>query len=482
MKKSLLIAALFATTGAMAQLPSGSVCPDFTGTDLNGVTHNLYDYLDQGYTVVVDVSATWCGPCWNYHNTGSLEDLYNQYGPGTAEDKVIVIFVEGDGSTTLADLQGTTGATQGNWISGTPYPIIDDASIANLLDISYFPTIYTICPNRRITESSQISTASHWNLVQTPCNVTGANLGLASYNSSKSVCGSLDMEVSVQNLGSDPITSATLVVKEGGTTLGTQTWTGNLNTFQLDEVTFPNITTNNPGAVTVNITTNDAVSSDNVLNPGLTPAAPVSWTVTVEGKMDTYPTEFSWRMVDPNGVEVAQGGNYTVVNENANCSGSTPSSGGYAANATFTQEVELTELGCYKVEAFDSYGDGLLGTSTYFRVRNGNGQIVMNDLTYTCLSSNSLINDAVGIHEAATTIGTEIYPNPTSGMVNMVFNTAVGMVTVDVFNVLGERVMTRTLANNGVQTLDMNSLNNGLYYFNITADGNSTTHKVTLNK
>ncbi|MBK9193545.1 MAG: redoxin domain-containing protein [Flavobacteriales bacterium] len=92
MKKLLLMSSLIASTAAMAQLPDGSICPDFTGTDLNGVTHNLYDYLDQGYTVVVDVSATWCGPCWNYHNTGALEDLYTTYGPGTAADKVMVLF------------------------------------------------------------------------------------------------------------------------------------------------------------------------------------------------------------------------------------------------------------------------------------------------------------------------------------------------------------------------------------------------------
>ena len=30
--------------------------------------------------------------------------------------------------------------------------------------------------------------------------------------------------------------------------------------------------------------------------------------------------------------------------------------------------------------------------------------------------------------------------------------------------------------------MDMNSLNNGLYYFNISIGDNSTTHKVTLNR
>jgi len=485
MKKLLLMSSLIASTAAMAQLPDGSICPDFTGTDLNGVTHNLYDYLDQGYTVVVDVSATWCGPCWNYHNTGALEDLYTTYGPGTAADKVMVLFIEGDGSTTMADLQGNTGATQGDWITGTPYPIIDNASIANLLEITYFPTIYTICPSRKIVESSQISTAAHWaiaNAGDCQAAVAGTNLAVASYNGSLSACGNLDMPVTIMNMGTNPITSATIAVKQGNTTLATQNWTSNLSTYDTDDITFANVAVTDAAAVTVNITTTDAQSSDNVLDPGLIPAAPVSWAVTVEGKMDNYPTEFSWRMLDPNGVEIAQGGNSTIVNENANCSGTTPAAGAgsYAAAATFAQDVQLTEMGCYTIEAFDSYGDGLLSPG-YFRVRNSNSQVVIN-VQYACESSSTMVNDAVGVSEAANTVGVELYPNPTNGNVNMVFNTVESKVNVDVFNVLGERIMSRTLNSNGVQTIDMGGMNNGLYYFNITVGDNSTTRKVTLNR
>ena len=36
---------------AAAQLPSGGLAPDFTVTDINGNSHHLYQYLNQGYTV-----------------------------------------------------------------------------------------------------------------------------------------------------------------------------------------------------------------------------------------------------------------------------------------------------------------------------------------------------------------------------------------------------------------------------------------------
>lgn len=131
MKKILLLAALFTISfSAISQIPDGSVAPDFTATDINGVEHNLYQLLDEGKTVILDVSATWCPPCWTYHQGGALEEVWEEYGPdGT--DEMYVFFIEGDATTNMDDLEGNTAATEGDWITGTPYPIIDNADIAN---------------------------------------------------------------------------------------------------------------------------------------------------------------------------------------------------------------------------------------------------------------------------------------------------------------------------------------------------------------
>ena len=124
MKKKLLIAivALFTFNNAQAQLPNGSIAPDFTLTDLDSVTHNLYSYLDNGYTVFIDFSAVWCGPCWGYHISGALEDLYMNHGPAgmpnvdpNTTDDVMVFFIEGDGNT-VAELNGNGSSTYGDWI------------------------------------------------------------------------------------------------------------------------------------------------------------------------------------------------------------------------------------------------------------------------------------------------------------------------------------------------------------------------------
>ena len=95
MKKLLLsVAILFGTaTAANAQLSDGSVAPNFTVTDINGNSHTLYDYLDNGYTVIMDMSATWCPPCWSYHTAGTLEDVWMNHGPAGAPGSVPLEFV-----------------------------------------------------------------------------------------------------------------------------------------------------------------------------------------------------------------------------------------------------------------------------------------------------------------------------------------------------------------------------------------------------
>ena len=42
------LAGIMISQCAFAQLPDGSIAPDFTATDINGTTHNLQSYLDEG--------------------------------------------------------------------------------------------------------------------------------------------------------------------------------------------------------------------------------------------------------------------------------------------------------------------------------------------------------------------------------------------------------------------------------------------------
>ncbi len=176
MKRLLLLAfvALACAPRLFAQLPPGTVAPDWTETSITGSTYHLYDMLNQGKVVYIDFSATWCGPCWNYHNSHALRDLYLAHGP-SGDNKARVFFIEGDGSTNTNCLYGPTGCvggTQGNWVTGTPYPIIDDndENTTSNYAIAYFPTIYGICPmNKQVYETGQLTATGLWNWSLNTC-------------------------------------------------------------------------------------------------------------------------------------------------------------------------------------------------------------------------------------------------------------------------------------------------------------------------
>lgn len=154
----LLACALFQVNLSYCQLVDGTTAPDFTFTDISGNTQNLYSYLNAGKYVALDISATWCHPCWLYHQTGVMDSLYTLHdNPGDRTWKVL--FLEGDGSTTLADLQGTGTSTQGDWVTGSLFPIMNPTGVS-LNDFltnynnSAFPTLYMICPNKKIYQDT----------------------------------------------------------------------------------------------------------------------------------------------------------------------------------------------------------------------------------------------------------------------------------------------------------------------------------------
>lgn len=176
LKKTLVACALL-ILGAMtrplsmnaqfAQLvDTGTVIPDISFTDINNNKFRLYEYLDQGYTVVIELALTTCPVCFAYKREGSFERLYQNYGPNgsIAPKKILPIFVEFGTNTNDADLRGTGQRTQGDWVSGSSYPIVDPATAEEIDDILYpffdytsgsvrsisTPTFLMICPDRKL--------------------------------------------------------------------------------------------------------------------------------------------------------------------------------------------------------------------------------------------------------------------------------------------------------------------------------------------
>ncbi len=157
----LIVALLFISLPiSNAQLPNGSTAPDFTEADINGITHTLYTYLDAEQVVFLDFMATWCGPCWNYHQTEAIKDVYNNNQP-----HIMAFMIESDEDTNtdcLYDLPTCNDVTLGDWVTGTPYPTIDQHTLTGPFAIAYYPTIYGICPDKKIYEVGQVGENQLW--------------------------------------------------------------------------------------------------------------------------------------------------------------------------------------------------------------------------------------------------------------------------------------------------------------------------------
>lgn len=492
MKKTLLTSMLaLGTLAASAQLPAGSVAPNFTGVDLNSTSHTLYDYLDQGYTVVVDVSATWCGPCWNYHNTHALRDLYVNHGPAgmpgvsaSTTNTIMVLFIEGDNSTNTNCLSGSAGcnsSTQGNWVTGTPYPIIDNASIAQTLGIGYFPTVYTIYPDRYLEESGQLSVTNHVNniagKIAAHSGVTGIDPSIFSYTGEVSTCSVLNTKVRVQNKGTQSLPAgATVEVLNGTTVLGTGTTTQALAQFAIQEVTVPvTITANTTLTIRV-VNSVDANAANNQITKAVTLAkTPAGSVVTVEITCDRYGSETTWNLKKSNNQTVASGGPYTDASSN----------GAYPKPSV---TVGLANNDCYTLTVNDSYGDGMnSGYGVGFvRIVDNTGAEMVKISNFTTVDFGKMLSGTYAAIEENNVVNMEVYPNPVNTTAVVTFENLVALeTTIEVTNLVGQVVVNEFLGNViGTQYVEINAsdLTAGVYLVNIKTGNTVTTKRIVVAK
>ena len=137
--------AVFSFCLSEAQLKVGSTAPNIILKDLNGVSHNLYNYLDSGVTVIFDIFATWCLPCKVFRNSHVFDSLELHYGMnGNITPRKVKIFsIESDPVTTTNSLI--------DWAKGNKYSYVEFDGIESIYSANEIPQFYVICPNRIIS-------------------------------------------------------------------------------------------------------------------------------------------------------------------------------------------------------------------------------------------------------------------------------------------------------------------------------------------
>jgi Secretion system C-terminal sorting domain len=521
MKKILLmLVAVYTSALSYAQLADGAHANDFTVTDQFGVQHNLYSYLDQGMTVILDISATWCGPCWMYHQSGTLDELYMMHGPAGAPgvdaattNDVMVIWVDGDGSTTDAEVAGGAGS-QGNWLlnsaTGLPLdypvcnPIAADADAINAdYAIGYFPTVYQICPDRSVIELDPAFNGTNFdnNAAEVYAGIACSSATLAAdvafasqYNGGTVSCGSIALgTLTIKNYGIDNLTSCTINVAGNALTAPINiNWTGDLATYQVAEVDLGTAALAQSGNITVTVTA-DAYPANSTMTQAVTKVTTPSTTqVRVGITFDDWPEECIWGIFDEAGNAI------TIVDYSVN----TP-----AAGSSVAQLVALPATGCYTFVYADAYNDGLHG-SQWNPNTFGDGEMTVTtvnadnstfstiwayDGSYDVSVQESAINATntvatVGVNEVAMTEEVlSAYPNPTNNQTNVNFMiTTASEVKMSVINMLGDVVMNNNFgtlaAGNYNEVVNFSNMPAGLYLVNLNVNGKVSTLRLTVSK
>jgi len=504
MKRLLALPFLFSFSLRLsAQLASGAIAPDFTAQDIAGQTWHLYDLLEEGKIVVLEISATWCPPCWAYHNSHAMQDFYAAHGP-EGDSAVQVLFIEGDPNTNTNCLYGQTDCNSfspGNWVSGTTYPYIDNAAIADSFQVTYFPTFYIICPNKKVYQVGQLNAEELWDKSSTcPVESGSNNAGIFDYHTGTDlfeVCDSLLIKPSFSliNLGSNALTAATITLQWNNALEQTVQWNGDLSLYEEAAIEFDSLLLYTAGTLkttisSINNGSGDDDFSNNVRNDFFVTAEQFTTPqVILKIKTDDYGAETYWELRNDHDSVLYRGGNLNVGPDGGGMFAGLPGGpGAYGNNVLVNKTLALPGNGCYSILFVDAYGDGICCDygNGYYRLYNSNNPVVP-ILTGGEFEAKEHRGFGVTGTLATGTAAAEparllLAPNPTADVLNVQFILSQPAdISATVVNVFGQPVhtspMQRLASGEHLWQLSVGDWDCGIYFIHFRQGARTLTQK-----
>ena len=464
-----------------AQIANGSLAPNFSGIDLQGNSHDLYAMLSSGKGVVIDFSTAWCGPCIAMHRTHFFDVMNQNYGPeGT--DEIVVLFLEADAATDLADLQGTGNYTVGDFTACTHLPILDNMQLAaGEYQVPFYPTFFVIDPSDSTTRmfsifdhDSMLNYMVGAGIISQP--VFDAGFGYeCGANLTPLICDQANTytpEFELFNFGSAPLTSLSFEIFINGAYHSTQSWTGNIASFRGEEVVLPAIPiVGNPNVSVVIDQVGDGNGGNDSLNWQIQRSAAITENlVTIEIQTDYLGAETYWQLTDPTGNVVASGGNPWVGTVNIGigfgATGPQTPPGTYQSNQTYTHTVSLGSGTCYDFVITDYFGGGIRPSEGGYSVTDHLGNLLFSGAEFNTLVVHSFLSASpAGIDESLIESGLGLYPNPAKDQLHL--RAAVGQAEIAIFDMRGRQVFRSEWNQNPI---DLTPLGMGAYIVQVTSE------------
>jgi len=277
----------------------------------------------------------------------------------------------------------------------------------------------------------------------------------------KNICGdSINPQITIQNKGSDTLTSVDFYYSIDGSTPTLYSWSGSLLSYEIASFNLPTfnfisgnydfeIYSTNPNSTLDQNLLNDTISVNFSIN-----ASPLF--ATLKLKTDDYGNELSWTVEDTaNGNIVLNGGGYPAI----------------IGGTQYTENLCLYEK-CFSFTLNDSQSDG-------FCCGFGNGNLLITeDVTGDTLAIDSTFNgssivysfcmgNANGIKEIKGG-NFKVYPNPNRGVFHIENSTKIDQ--INIYNLLGETVYVSENINRKKVALNLGNKNKGVYIITIKTD------------
>lgn len=257
--------------------------------------------------------------------------------------------------------------------------------------------------------------------------------------------GAAKPEVLLTNNGSNALTSVEMEVLVNEKPVKTVEWTGNLPTFgktsvDLGEISFDLEDENTLEVAIVNINGGlDEVPTNDIADYDFKAARQnVAKEMKLSIRTDANPQETTWKVTNLlTGEVVLEGGPYEQ------------------ANTMHTEILDITSDGCYDFTIYDAGGNGLVGG--VYGLKAG-GTTLFSGGTFGFSESNEFSYEVTADVDENFGTGTSIYPNPTTGLMNIVGE---GVQNVTIYNMAGQRVFEGQC--DGWLQIDMKRFGAGVY-------------------
>ena len=360
--------------------------PNLVATDLDGTNHNLYDYLNDGKTVILDFFIVNCISCQD--GAPYLDEFWNTYGPnGTEQIQVISIEVS---NATNQQVENIAEA----WGIGNPIVNLNEIPSNFIPFIESYPTYMVICPDRAMTpliDFNYPQTILAWEQNLNICNF-GANITDATIFADDIIhCQeNFDANLVIGNVGTNLISNLSIDVYVDSIFHNSIIWNHalppNTNT---NETPFPIVfNSNNIDGEIIEfiVSTNQDINPvNNRVSHSLNDALSTPNTeLTLGIKMDNYPLDLVWILTNSTDDIILEG----VGTD-------------YDPYEYIEITTNLDNNDCYNFTLIDLNGDGICCSfgEGYFNIMSNLDTLIYNTNFDSFFSQSFYVGNEIGIEE-----------------------------------------------------------------------------------